>query len=172
MSAYSISSRYAVALFELAAEGVKIADDLNKLVVLSENADVMKFLALPSCSVEQKVHVIEKAVGLTAEGQRFLALLCEREKSALIPMIGEQFDALVRKANAQIEVTARVAVAVESKLVKELKSSVESLLGQGVLLSVVEDAQVIGGVVLEVGDRQIDCSIRGKLDAMRRSLAL
>lgn len=170
MSAHTISNRYAQALFDLSTEGVDVSTDLGKLTVLVQNDDVSKFLALPSVSAQDKVTVIERAVALSPETGRFLLLLCERGKTGLIGAIAQQFEELVRRAKDYCDVVARVATKLDSKTETKLTKAIESLLGARISLEVVEDKDVVGGVVLQIGDRQIDCSVRGKLDAMRRAL--
>ncbi len=172
MSSITISRRYARALFELSREGVDLAAGLSALVEVASVKEVQDFLEMPDCTPEQKVKVLKKAIGsLSDELVRLVSLLCERGKTSLLPEINELFEEMAREAEERVVATVVVAVKPSAETRKKIEAAVADVAGKKVELEIVEDKQLLGGMVVNIGDRQIDCSVRGKLEGLRRAIA-
>ena len=172
MSSITVSRRYARALFELSQEGVDLAAGLSALAEVASVKEVQDFLELPDCTPEQKVKVLKKAVGsLSDELARLVAMLCERGKASLLPEINELFEEMAREAEERVVATVVVAVKPNAETRKKIEAAVADIAGKKVELEIVEDKQLLGGMVVNIGDRQIDCSVRGKLEGLRKAIA-
>jgi len=172
MSSIAISRRYATALFDLSQEGVDLSSGLSALAEVASVKEVQDFLDLPNATPEQKVKVLSKAVGsISDELARLVTLLCERGKVSLLPEINELFEEMVRAAKESVVATVVVAVKPDAETKKKIHAAVADVAGKKVQLDIVEDRELLGGMVVNIGDRQIDCSLRGKLEGLRKALA-
>ncbi len=172
MSSLAVSRRYARALFELSQEGLDIASGLAVLAEASVVKDVQQLLELPNLSAEKKIEVLKKAVGsISDELVRLATLLCERGKASLLPEINEIFVEMVRESEARVVATVVVAMEPDAATRKKIEAAVADVAGKKVQLEIVEDKQVMGGMIVNIGDRQIDCSLRGKLEGLRKAIA-
>ncbi len=172
MSTITVSRRYARALFELSQEGIDLATGLSALAEVTSVKEVQDFLELPDCTSEQKVKVLKKAIGsLSDELVRLVAMLCERGKASLLPEINELFEEMAREAEERVTATVVVAVKPSAETRKKIEAAVAGIAGKKVELEIIEDKQLLGGMIVNIGDRQIDCSVRGKLEGLRKAIA-
>ncbi|MDX8403327.1 MAG: F0F1 ATP synthase subunit delta [Mariprofundaceae bacterium] len=172
MSSITVSRRYARALFELSQEGLGISKSLSELAEVASVKEVQDFLDLPDFTPEQKVKVLKKAVGsLSDELARLVTMLCERGKACLLAEINGLFEQMVREAEERVIATVVVAVKPNAETRKKIEAAVADVAGKKVELEIVEDKQLLGGMVVNIGDRQIDCSVRGKLEGLRKAIA-
>jgi F-type H+-transporting ATPase subunit delta len=172
MSSIAVSRRYARALFELSQEGVDLTAELSVLAEVASVKEVHDFFELPDCTPEQKVTVLKKAIGpISDELARLVVMLCERGKASLLPEINELFEQMVREAEESVVATVIVAVKPNAETKKKIEAAVADVAGKKVQLEIVEDKQLLGGMIVNIGDRQIDCSVRGKLEGLRKAIA-
>lgn len=173
MSSLAISRRYARALFELRAEGTDVSSGLEALAAVAAVPVMEEFLDNPQMPAENKVAAVDKAVGgkLSDELKRLVALLAGRGKASLLPEINAVFAEMVREAEDQVVATVTVAAKLDAESKKKVEAAVAKVAGKKVQLNVVEDKQILGGMVVSIGDRQIDCSLRGKLEGLRKAIA-
>jgi len=172
MSSLAVSRRYARALFELSSEGVDLAKGLASLAEVAAIKDVREFLDLPHLPADKKIETLKKVTGsISDELARLVTLLCERGKASLLPEINEVFVEMVREAEASVEATVVVANKPDADTRKKIEAAVADIAGKKVQLEIIEDKQVLGGMIVNIGDRQIDCSLRGKLEGLRKAIA-
>ena len=169
----SIASRYAAALFELHQEGIGLAEDLNKVAQVTENKDAQALLLNSQVSAEDRAKAVLKAASVKDEHVlRLLVMLCSRNKATLLVYINEMLEKLIREANAHVMVEVTVAGKLNASLAGKLKESISSGLGKAVDLNVKTDASILGGLILNIGDRQIDHSVRGRIHGLKRALSV
>jgi F-type H+-transporting ATPase subunit delta len=172
-----IASRYATAIFELAKEDKALKtleSDIDALdAALKESHDFRELIASPVYSREQQataVTAIAKKAGLSQIVTNTLALMAGNRRLFVLPqLVRELRDRIAaEKGEVTAEVTAAKALtkAQEEKLAKTLKASV----GKDVKISMAVDESLIGGLVVKVGSRMIDTSIRSKLAALQNSM--
>jgi F-type H+-transporting ATPase subunit delta len=172
-----IAARYATAIFELAKEDKALATleaDIDALdAALKESHDFRELIASPVYSREQQataVTAIAKKAGLSQIVTNTLALMAGNRRLFVLPqLVRELRDRIAaEKGEVTAEVTAAKALtkAQEDKLAKTLKASV----GKDVKISMAVDESLIGGLVVKVGSRMIDTSIRSKLAALQNSM--
>lgn len=172
-----IEGSYGDALFELALERNaldSIAEQVDVLAqAFAENPELLKLLNHPKINKEEKVSVIENIFKgrFSDDIVGFLVIIVEKDRGAEIDGILNYFQAKVReykkigvaRVTSAVELSVGQKQRVEEKLLQQ--TSYESF---QVEYSV--DASLIGGMVIRIGDRVVDSSIRTKLDNMTKNL--
>ncbi|MDQ6997789.1 MAG: F0F1 ATP synthase subunit delta [Mariprofundus sp.] len=173
MSTTQISRRYAVALFELIGEGVDLREDLAKAASIVALDEVSEVVASPEYPASLKQDVVVTAVGekIAPEVDRLLAVLAEREKLSLLPEISALVEEMIRLAESEIDAEVTVAAKLNKAITDKLTKALEDTTGKKVRVSVTQDKAILGGMVVRIGDRKIDYSLRSKLAGLHRVLA-
>jgi F-type H+-transporting ATPase subunit delta len=171
-----IARVYARALFEAAMDKGKldaIRDQLGQFVdALSENREMQLFLFSPSFSSAEKVEALKSAVtDAEPEFLNFLELLLEKGRMPVIFRIRRQFDALWAKENKRLGVTVTSAVELDPEIAKRIGAEIEEQTGNTVELESRVDPDILGGLVVQVGNMVLDTSIRNRLEKLRKSVA-
>ena len=167
---------YSQALFEVAMEH-DVVDDVREQLgqfadELDENRDLQVFLFSPYFSSQEKKEGIGKIVdGADERFLNFLELLAERHRMPVIFRIRRAYDSLWREENKLLPVTVTSAVELDEGLVKGLGERIEEQTGKQVELTSRVDPDVLGGLVLQVGNMVLDASIRNRLEQLRKQVA-
>jgi F-type H+-transporting ATPase subunit delta len=167
---------YAEALFDVAKDKGKldaIRDELTQFVdAVDGNRELQVFFFSPYFSSAEKVAGLKRAVSdADAELLNFLELLIEKQRMPEIFRIRRQLDELWKQENRRIDVTVTSAVTLEPAVVEKVGEEIERQTGQKVDLSSRVDAEILGGIVLQVGNKVLDASIRSRLEKLRKSVA-
>jgi ATP synthase F1 delta subunit len=167
---------YAEALFDVAKEKGKldaIRGELGQFVdAVDGNRELQVFFFSPYFSSAEKVAGLKRAVSdADAELLNFLELLIEKQRMPEIFRIRRQLDELWKQENRRIDVTVTSAVTLEPAVVEKVGEEIERQTGQKVDLSSRVDAEILGGIVLQVGNKVLDASIRSRLEKLRKSVA-
>ena len=171
-----IARVYARALFEAAMDKGKldaIRDQLGQFVdALNENQEMQLFLFSPSFSSAEKIEALKGAVtDAEPEFLNFLELLLEKGRMPVIFRIRRQFDALWAKENKRLGVTVTSAVELDPEIAKRIGAEIEEQTGNTVELESRVDPDILGGLVVQVGNMVLDTSIRNRLEKLRKSVA-
>ncbi len=171
-----IARVYAEALFDAAKKAGKldtIRDQLGQFAdALSENRELQLFFFSPYFSSNEKKEGLAKALdGADPELQNFLELLIEKHRMPVIFRARKVFDDLWAEENKRLAVTVTSAVELDPELVKRIGSEIESQTGHTVELQSKVDDDILGGLVLQVGNMVLDASVRNRLDKLRKSVA-
>lgn len=172
-----IAARYATAIFELAKEDNSLSaleGDVNALdAALAESADFRSLIASPIYSRDDQakgVTAVAAKAGLSKTVSNTLALMAAKRRLFVLPALVRELRARIaaEKGEVTAEVTAAKALtkAQEEKLARTLKERV----GKDVKINMAVDESLIGGLVVKVGSRMIDTSIRSKLAALQNSM--
>jgi F-type H+-transporting ATPase subunit delta len=170
-----IARVYAQALFEAALDKGNL-DDVHEQLgeftdVLAGNRDLQVFFFSPYFSSTEKRDGIQRAVkDADQELINFLELLAEKHRMPVIFRIRKGFDELWAKHNKRLEVTVTSAVDLDPSVAKKVGDEIEKQTGQKVELSSAVDEEILGGLVLQVGNMVLDASLRNRLEKMRREL--
>jgi F-type H+-transporting ATPase subunit delta len=180
-SAVSLTSgaagRYATALFEIAREGGnldKVEADLAAVeAALRESADLRAMIHSPVHTREEQMRAIAAIagrMGLGAEVANTLGLMAHNRRLFVLPAMIEQIKALI--AQERGEVTAEVASArpLTDAQTAALADTLKASVGRDVTLRTTVDESLIGGLVVRVGSRMIDTSVRSKLAALQNAM--
>jgi F-type H+-transporting ATPase subunit delta len=173
-----IAEVYARALFEVAKEHDvldRIRDELGEFADALEdedNRELRLFFYSPYFSSEEKQQAVEKVVsGADERFVNFLELLAERHRMPLLPRIRRRFDSLWAEENRLLPVNVTAAVELDDRLVKEIGKRIEEQTGRTVELSSEVDPEVLGGLVVRVGNMVLDASVRNRLEQIRKQVA-
>ena len=171
-----IAQVYSRSLFDVAKEHGdldRVHDELGEFAdALSETGDLRVFFFSPYFSSQEKKEGISKLVeGADDNFIRFLELLAERHRMPAIFRIRRTFDDLWRKENKLLPVTVTSAVDLDRELVEGIGKRIGEQTGQRVELSSKVDSDVLGGLVLQVGNMVLDASVRNRLEQLRKSVA-
>lgn len=173
-----VSKTYGDALFEVAVEDGSV-DSLQKeveivLTILSENEDYVKILNHPKIPVEEKSTLIREAFEGKASNDLLGLMLTVVDKGRFseIEEILRYFLLEVReyKKIGSASVTSAVPLSAEEKKQVE-KRLLETTQYKSFLMEYQVDQELIGGMVIKIGDRVVDSSIRTKLNNMARELS-
>jgi F-type H+-transporting ATPase subunit delta len=167
---------YASALFEVAKEKGKldaIRDQLAQFADAVEgNRDLQVFFFSPYFSSAEKIDGVKRAIdGADPEFLNFLELLIEKGRMTEIFRIRREFEELWKQENRRIDVTVTSAVELDPAVVGKIGEEIERQTGQEVDLASRVDDEILGGVVLQVGNMVLDASIRSRLEKLRKSVA-
>jgi F-type H+-transporting ATPase subunit delta len=171
-----IAQVYARALFEVAEEEDsldEIHEQLNAFTdAVNENRDLAVFFFSPYFSVEDKKAGLERAV-LTPHPAfaNFLQALIERHRMPAIFRIRAEFNDLWEEARRLLPVQITSAVTLDAAMVKSLGERIGRQIDREVQVSADVDPDILGGVVLRVGNLILDASIRNRLEQLRKQVA-
>ncbi len=128
-------------------------------------------LESPELDSRAKVALLEQVLGDADELVRnFLLLLAEKGRSGEVAEIAREFEALVAREQGILDVELTTAVELSKQDFDQLVDRIGKASGRKVRASRSVDPALVGGLVLEVGSRRLDASIRGRLDRLRQEL--
>ncbi len=167
---------YAGALFDVAREKGKldaVREQLGQLAeAIDRTHDLQVFFFSPYFSSAEKVAGARRAIaGAEPEFLNFLELLIEKGRMPEIFRIRRRFEELWKEENRRIDVTVTSAVELDPAVVGRIGEEIERQTGQEVDLASRVDGDILGGVVLQVGNMVLDASIRNRLEKLRKSVA-
>jgi F-type H+-transporting ATPase subunit delta len=167
---------YADALFEVGKEKGKLdalRDQLGQFAdALDSNHDLQIFFFSPYFSGQEKIDGAKRAIeGAEPEFLNFLALLIEKGRMPEIFRIRRELEELWKHENRRIDVTVTSAVELDPAVVSKIGEEIQRQTGQEVDLASRVDEDILGGVVLQVGNKVLDASIRSRLEKLRKSVA-
>ncbi len=173
----NIAKRYARAFFKIAGEERRYEQYHRELVrfssLLAENRNLSEFLANPVFAQPDKRAVVDALLAkldLSPLTANFLRLLVDKRRIGILSPIEGCYRELVDDALQKAAVTVKTAFPLSDRLLARLQREMETLTGRKVEMSIVEDPALLGGIVVQVGDRLYDGSIRTQLGNMRNLL--
>jgi ATP synthase F1 delta subunit len=167
---------YAEALFEVGRDKGKL-DALQQQLgqfadEVDRNRDLQVFFFSPYLSSAEKQEGIERAItGAEPELINFLELLVDKHRMTEVFRIRREFEELWKQENRRIDVTVTSAVDLDPAVVAKIGEEVERQTGEKVDLASRVDGDILGGIVLQVGNMVLDASIRSRLEKLRKSVA-
>ena len=171
-----IASVYARSLFEVAQEQGKldeVRDQLGEFAdTLDSNQEMQVFFFSPYFSTPEKEEGLDKVVtGAEPILQNFLKLLIEKHRMPAVFRVRRSFDELWQRENKLLPVEVTSAIELDQNTVKQIGDRIAEETGQKIELSERVDPDILGGLVVRVGNSIIDSSIRARLDSLRRQVA-
>ena len=171
-----IAEVYARSLLEVAKEHDaldEVHDELGQFAdVLAENRQLQVFFFSPYFSSEEKKDNVPKVIeGGNEYFVRFLQVLAEKHRLPVLFRIRRAFDEMWAKEQHLLEVSVTSAVPLDEETVNGIGKKIEEQTGQRVELSSAVDPELIGGIVIRVGNKVLDASVRNRLERFRRSVA-
>jgi F-type H+-transporting ATPase subunit delta len=172
-----VAGRYATALYELAREGKsldKVEKDLLALeAALAESADLRDLIAspvYPRAEQAAALRTIATRMGLGPEVANTLGVMAQNRRLFVLPRMIEAVKGLIAQARGEVTAEVTSARALTEAQRSELARTLEENVGQKVKIEENVDERLIGGLVVKVGSRMIDTSIRSKLDRLQNAM--
>lgn len=172
-----VSRTYSEALFEVALEEDKVDLFLDEISFVIETfksyPDFFELFKTPLVRVDEKKKVMGEVFGdkLSKEMNNFLKIVIDKRRGHFIDQIKFEYEKLLNKHKGIVSAVAITAVPLNDEDKTTLKEKLATLTGKEVQLSNDIDESVIGGVLVKIGDKVIDGTIKGRLEEMKESLS-
>lgn len=172
-----IANRYADALFQLSEEenvSKDIYSELRDVVdIVKNNKDLDNVLKSPLVSKAEKIDLIEKIFSdkINRNLKNFLKILVEKGRISSLKSIELTFKQLLNDKNNIIEGTVISAIPISDDKVKQLEENLSKKYNKNVTLENKVDETILGGVIVRLGNTQIDGSVKSRLDNIKDQLS-
>ncbi|MGN6285364.1 MAG: F0F1 ATP synthase subunit delta [Afipia sp.] len=172
-----VAGRYATALFDLARDEKSIDSvkaDLDKFAaLLTDSPDLERLVRSPvfTADVQGKAlgAILEKA-GIGGITAKFLQVLTANRRLFAVNDVIRAFRTLVAKFRGEATAEVTVAEQLSDKNLDALKAALKSVSGKDVDLNVNVDPSIIGGLIVKLGSRMVDSSLRTKLNSIKHAM--
>lgn len=175
MARLSSAKRYAQAIFAIAQEKNQVDLwnlELWAMVDKLSNDELRAVLSQASIPMSTKVGIVREVFGDASElAQNLLCLLVERGRLGLLPEIRRQYSRLLDEYHGREQVQVVSAVPLDAKTQEEVSKLLHEIVKKEVVLDNRVDPDILGGLVIQVGDKLIDGSVRGRLHDLRQEMA-
>jgi|TARA_R110002073_G_scaffold74112_4_gene181461 F-type H+-transporting ATPase subunit delta len=172
-----IAKRYATAVFELAQEEnalPALEGDLDTLeAAMAESGDLRDLLNSPIYSRDQMqagIGAVAKAMGLGDILANTLKLMASKRRLFVVPALARTLRGLIADHKGEVVADVVSAKALTKTQSEKLTKSLASAIGKDVKLNATVDEAIIGGLVVKVGSKMIDTSIRSKLNSLQNTM--
>lgn len=172
-----VAARYAAALFDLAVEQNKVSEveqDLVKFQQLYDmSPDLQRLVKSPVIAADDQVRalgtVLDKA-GVGGLGKNFFSLVARNRRLFSAPDMARAFLALAAKARGEVTAEVTSAHPLTEEQAQALKAQLKATVGKDVTLKAKVDPSLIGGLIVKLGSRMVDSSLKTKLSNLSLSL--
>jgi F-type H+-transporting ATPase subunit delta len=172
-----VAGRYATALFELALEtGAvdRIRQELDAFESLAtSNPDLMRLIRSPVFGAEEQTKalgaVLERA-GIGGLAAQFLKVVASNRRLFAVRQIIKSFRALVARHKGEVTAQVTVAERLSDTRLAEIKDALATVTRKDVHVEMHVDPSIIGGLVVKLGSRMVDTSLRTKLNAIKHAM--
>ena len=168
--ASGVAGRYALALFELARDGDvldAVAADLGAFkTMLDDSADLRRLIRSPVISREDQgkaLAALGERAGFGELTARFLGVVAEHRRLFALPGVIEAYRAMLAEHKGEVGAELVSAVPLQEQQIAALEKQLSASFGKQVMLSARVDPGLLGGLVVRVGSRMLDASLRTKL---------
>ncbi len=176
-SVSGMAGRYATALFELALEQNavdQVRADLDRFdALVAESPELTRLVRSPVFTSEEQARAIAAVLdqaGIGGLAGNFLRLVAKNRRLFAVRDMARAFRSLVRRQRGETTAQVTVAEPLGERHLATLKDALRSVTGKEVELSVTVDPSIIGGLVVKLGSRMIDTSLRTKLNALKHAM--
>ncbi len=172
-----MAERYASALFELAVSEKKIPaveKNLKRLGdLLKGSDDLMRLVKSPAFSADDQVAAIGAVMSkakITGLVGNFVNVVAGNRRLFAVPDMLVSFSQKLAEHRGEVSAQVTVAQKLTAAQTKELKTVLKGVVGKDVALDMSEDASLLGGMIVKIGSRQIDTSLKTKLSSLKLAL--
>lgn len=167
--------RYAEAAYEVAVRDDTVAvwrSELDTAGAVVADDEVARVLANPAVALESRDAMVDSAIGpiVSPPVLNLIKLMLRRGRIEQLPRVSEEFRRLDNAAQGIVPATATAAAPLNDDEVKALVGRLEQMTGAHIELDLQVDPSLLGGLIVRVGDRMIDGSVRGRLERLRNQL--
>lgn len=171
-----VANRYAQALFDLAVES-DVADTMYSQIedlsnVIYQNKELYSVLRSPLITKDDKKKVIDSIFEekLDRYTLNFIKVLVDNDRTTEIKNVVEEYKKLLNERNNILEGVAITAIEMDKENLRALEEKLSLKYNKKVILENKIDESIIGGVVVKIGNEEIDSSVRNRLNTLRESL--
>ena len=172
-----IAARYATAIFELAREGNsldKLESNLDDLsAALDDSADLRALVGSPVLSRAEQgtgITAVADKMGLVPELRNGLALMASKRRLFVLPQLVALLAGMIAEDKGEVSAEVTSAKALSKAQSDKLAKTLKARIGRDVKLKTTVDESLIGGLVVKVGSKMIDTSIRSRLDSLQNAM--
>jgi F-type H+-transporting ATPase subunit delta len=172
-----MAGRYATALFELALENNAIDSvktDLEKFDnLVAEIGDLDRLVRSPVFTAEEQTRAVGAVLdqaGIGGLAGKFIRLVASNRRLFASREMARAYKALVARHKGEVTAQVTVAEPLSDARLNEIKSALKSVTGKDVVVDVKVDPAIIGGLIVKLGSRMIDSSLRTKLNAIKHAM--
>jgi F-type H+-transporting ATPase subunit delta len=172
-----MAGRYATALFELALETNAIDSalaDLQKFdALLAESADLMRLVRSPVFTADVQLKALAAVLdqaGIGGLAAKFLKVVAANRRLFAVRDVIKAYVALVARHKGEVTAQVTVAEPLSDAHRGEIKNTLDAVTGKDVRVDVKVDPSIIGGLVVKLGSRMVDSSLRTKLNALKHAM--
>ena len=172
-----VAERYASSLFDLAQEAgsaAAVGADLDRFqALIDESDDLKRLIVSPVFSAEDQTKAISAVAakaGITGLVANFLKVVASNRRLFAVPGMIKAYRAIAARARGEITADVTSAHALTAAQETELKAALKGVTGKDVAIAVTVDPSILGGLIVKVGSRQIDTSLRTKLSTLKLAL--
>ena len=172
-----IAARYATAVFELAKEEGKIAEieaDLSALsAAMAESADFSALISSPIYSRDAQgaaISAIAAKMGVSATIANTLSLMASKRRLFVLPQLVQSLRNMIAEDKGEVTADVVSAKALTKAQSEKLAQSLKATTGKDVTINATVDEALIGGLIVKVGSKMIDTSIRSKLNSLQNAM--
>lgn len=172
-----VAERYASSLFELALEANSVdavGSDLARFqAMIDDSADLKRLIQSPVFSAEEQAKAIAAIVakaGLSGLVANFLKVVASNRRLFAVPGMIRAYRVIAARQRGEITAEITSAHALTAAQETELKAALKGVTGKDVAIAVTVDPSILGGLIVKVGSRQIDTSLRTKLSTLKLAL--
>ncbi|KEQ07127.1 F0F1 ATP synthase subunit delta [Pseudorhizobium pelagicum] len=172
-----VAERYASSLFELALESNSIdavsADLARFEAMMNESADLKRLVVSPVFSADEQkraISAVADRAGITGVVGNFLRVVAGNRRLFALPGMIRGFRQIAAAHRGEVTAEVTSAHALTPAQENELKSALKGVTGKDVVIAVTVDPTLLGGLIVKVGSRQIDTSLRTKLSTLKLAL--
>ena len=172
-----VASRYAGSLYELAAESdtvAKVEEDLGRFeTMLRSSEDLRRLVESPVFSANEQLKAIAALAdraGITGMTGNLLRVVARNRRLFALPAIIRAFRAIAAERRGEVSAEVTSAHALTPAQENELRATLRNVAGKEVILSVTVDPSLLGGLIVKMGSRQIDTSLKTKLNSLKLAL--
>jgi len=170
----SVAGRYASALYDLATEQNQVKPVEQAMTqlqgLLDMSADLRSLVRSPVFSADEQGKalgaVLEKA-GIGGLAANFVKLIAKNRRLFTLPEMIKNYHALAARGRGEVQAEVISAVALNDAQMQQLKDTLKASVGKDVSISSRVDQGLLGGLIVKVGSRMIDSSLRTKLNSLK-----
>ena len=173
----SVAGRYASALFELAAEQNKAGeverDLVNFQALCDQNDDLVRMVRSPVISADEQASAVAAILGKAGANPisvNFFKLLAKNRRLFATADMIKSYRSIAARARGEVTAEVTSAVALNDAQVAELKQTLKASVGKDVTLNQRVDQSLLGGLIVKLGSRMIDSSLKTKLAGLKVAL--
>ena len=172
-----IAERYATAVFEIVREEGNLSqlegnlDDLS--AALSDSADLRDLISSPLYgrdAQENAIGAIAEKMGLLPALQNALRLMAQKRRLFVVPHMVTRLREMIAEEKGEVTADVKTATALSDAQRQKLAETLKASVGRDVKINATVDESLIGGLVVKVGSKMIDTSIRAKLNSLQNAM--